>query len=155
MAEAVGRPVNEVEEAEDFADESYEEDEAEATATGEGDEEKPEKFILAEIILGGLLVLTVDVACIVIDVLSVGVGMFFTPLIQGAVTAGMWMWFRSKGGKQGAGKWALKFLANILPTTPIIITSFTLTIVFALDVYFHNNPKVAALANKAMKTPVR
>ncbi|MEK7465562.1 MAG: hypothetical protein AAB631_02180 [Patescibacteria group bacterium] len=106
------------------------------------------KFGAGEIIIGTFFALGVDGISILIDI--TGVGVIIAPVIQGFATFAITMWFRSKGDPNATklGKQILKYGLNLLPVTPIIITAFTITIPFLIEVFIHNNPKLAAITEK-------
>lgn len=106
------------------------------------------KFTESEVVVGVLGALLVDGICIAIDL--TGVGLAIAPIIQGAATFGFGWWIKSKGGAPaGVGRWLARLVPHLLPVTPILITAFTVTIVFAVEVVLHNHPKAVAVATKA------
>ncbi len=100
-----------------------------------GSETEIKKFSEAEMLLGGLFTLFIDLISALID--ATGIGLAIAPFLQSLVTFIMWMWFKSKGDKTSgdAGKQVAKYAANILPIIP---TTF---IVFIISAYLHNHPK--------------
>ena len=90
------------------------------------------KFSAAEVILGSLFTLFIDVISAFLDLLVIG--LFISPVIQGGTTAALWLWFRSKGGKstQKPGRWLAKGALSFAPWIP---TTF---FVFIASAYFHN-----------------
>lgn len=111
--------------------------------------EEHKKFEASEIVIGTLFFLGIDGVCILIDV--TGIGLIIAPVLQGFATFAITMWFKSKGDPNATklGKTILKYALNLLPVTPVIITAFTVTIPFIVEVIIHNNPKLAAVAEKA------
>ncbi len=105
-------------------------------------DEEIKKFTEAEIILGSLFTLGIDVLGAFLD--GVVIGLVITPVIKGGVTFFMWLWFKSKGDKssQKIGKQVAKYAVNCVPVLP---TTFT---IFAIGVYSHNHPKLAAVETK-------
>ena len=91
-----------------------------------------EKFSTAEIVLGSLLTLFADFFFAVLDVFIIGV--IIGPILQGGVTFGMQIWFRSKGDPDAMniGRQIVKYAANFLPLLP---TTF---IVFIWSTFTHN-----------------
>lgn len=115
-------------------------------------EDKIDKFMEADMILGGGSALLVDGFCALIDLTVAGA--LVTPLVQGATTLGFSLWLWQKGDKRafGLGRQIAKQASNLLPFVP------TLTAVFIIDVIIHNNPKlkgVAGVVSGDVKTAVK
>lgn len=115
-------------------------------------DEEINKITLVETLIWGLFALGIDGVCILIDV--TGVGVLIAPVIQGFGTFSIWLYFRGKGVQSATKLWrqVLKYAANILPATPIIITAFTVSIPFFIEVALHNNPKLGETITKAVST---
>lgn len=95
-----------------------------------------DKFTAAEMVIGGLLTLTVDVAALLLD--STGLGWLIATPLQAAASFGTSWWIRSKGDKHAwsLGRQLKKQGANFLPWVP---TTFT---AFVIEAIRHNNPKI-------------
>jgi hypothetical protein len=75
------------------------------------------------------------------------------PLIQFAANFCLaYFVFKPKGDKNAmkTGRLTVKFLLNLLPVTPVVITAFTVSIPFFIEVVAHNNDKLRALQNTAL-----
>lgn len=100
------------------------------------------KFHGSELVLGGLLFLSLDAGAALID--FTGVGLALSPVLQGTATTASAFWFKSKGSKKatGIGRMLSKYLANFLPVLP------TLTVTFFIEAYLHNHPEKLKVAGK-------
>jgi len=106
-------------------------------------EEEHKKYSTAELLIGVLGFLLIDLICIIIDL--TGVGAVIAPMIQnfGTFTLNLWAWHKGDKNALKLGKQIAKYAANFLPLVP------TLTIVFLITALNHNNPKVTSkLTNK-------
>lgn len=94
-------------------------------------------FIGAEIILGGLVFLGVDVISLIIDL--TGIGMAVAPVLQSGSVVALSLWSQTKGGKNtfSFSRQLVKHASGIIPLIP------TTVFIFALDVYLHNHPTSA------------
>ena len=111
-------------------------------------ENEHNKFGIVETVFGLLVFFPLDLVCILIDL--TGVGLAIAPCIQGLATFVMRWWFKSHGDQNALafnGKQVARYLSNLLPLLP------TLTTIFLLDVYTHNNPGsgIAKLEQKVGK----
>ena len=104
------------------------------------------KFTEVEMIVGGLGALLVDGICAVIDIITVGIGAFITPVIQITATGAIEYWISKKGGDFSIfnAKRMGKYASNLLPVIPTVLA------IFLRSAYLHNHPKVAGLAGKVV-----
>ncbi len=114
--------------------------------------EEHNKFTEVEILLGGLFTLGVDGVCILIDITGIG-AVLVAPVVQWFTTFVLWLRFRSKGdpGAMKMGRQIFKYAIQLLPVTPIIITAFTTSIPFFIEVFIHNHPEKFAAVMKAIQ----
>ncbi|MFH1161700.1 MAG: hypothetical protein V1696_00245 [Candidatus Jorgensenbacteria bacterium] len=114
--------------------------------------EEHNKFTEVEILLGGFFTLAVDGVCILIDITGIG-AVLIAPIVQGFTTFVLWLWFKSKGdpGAMKMGRQIVKYAANFLPITPVLITALTTSIPFFIEVFIHNHPEKFAAAMKAIR----
>mgnify|MGYP001600628002 CR=1 FL=1 len=105
-------------------------------------------FLWSEMLLGTLFTLGVDIIAALIDL--TGIGVAIAPVIQSFATFSLTMWFRSKGDPNATklGKQLVRYALNLLPVSPLIITTFTTTIPFLIMVYIHNHPERFAAIEK-------
>lgn len=113
------------------------------------DQEKKD-ITIAEIILGVLLTLTVDVIAGLLDLTAVG-WVIATPL-QAATSGATTLWLLSKGDKRAKRleRQGIKQLANFLPVSPIVVTTFTCSISFIIEVILHKKSLAGGVAEKAL-----
>ena len=100
-----------------------------------------EKFTEAEIIVGSLAAIFIDVMCGIIDFFSVGIAAIaVTPVVQTAATGAIEWWVEQKGGDLGIFdlKRFAKYAINALPIIP------TTLFIFSVTVFTHNNPALVA-----------
>ncbi|MEK7629967.1 MAG: hypothetical protein AAB432_01105 [Patescibacteria group bacterium] len=104
--------------------------------------EEINKYKEAELIIGSFAFLFIDGVCFLID--WTGIGLAISPVIQGFGTAAQTFWAWKKGDKTALkfSRQAIKYALNILPLLP------TLTIVFLVQAFVHNNPKIAEAGGK-------
>ncbi len=100
------------------------------------------KFTEAEMLIGGLGTLGVDVLCLVGDIISVGIFIAVAATIKTAVKLGIDIWLKSHGDTSTSkvGKQIATYFANILPLATFIL--------FVVSVLIHNHPKLAKVAAK-------
>ena len=105
-------------------------------------EEETNKFNAAEIVVGSMAGLFVDGLCILIDLTGIGLGI--SPFIQGFTMFGFSWWLKSKGSPNAfkLNRQIGKQLSNLLPLLP------TVTIVFWIDVFGHNNLKTTSFLSQ-------
>lgn len=104
------------------------------------------KFSTAEIILGGMFTLFIDIISALLDL--TGIGWILATVLQSVTSFTTTFWVWSKGSKRATKleRQLMKQLSNILPWVP------TCFVAFILEVILHNNPekfgKLAKLAEK-------
>ncbi len=99
---------------------------------------KHKRFTAAEIIIGGIFTLSVDIISALLDVIP-AIGWFIATLLQAVTSFSTTLWLMFKGGKKAAGleRQLIKQLSNVLPLVP---TTFT---AFMIETKLHNSPKLA------------
>lgn len=98
------------------------------------------KFTAAEIVVGGLFTLTVDVISAILDFVPV-VGSLAAILIQASTSFGTTLWLWSKGSKRAMRieRQLIKQTANLLPLVP------TCFFAFLIEAVRHNRREAAGL----------
>ncbi len=93
---------------------------------------KPAKYNLAEIVIGVLLFLMIDLIALGLDL--TGIGSIIAVVLQSGGVLIMNLWALSKGDKNSLkiSRQIIKYLANVLPILP------TCTLVFLIDVFLLN-----------------
>lgn len=108
--------------------------------------ENQKKFGAVDIVIGGFITIFIDVIAGLLDL--TGMGYIVAVPLQAATSFATTMWIKAKGGERA---WALekqitKQGANFLPVSPIVITTFTCSIAFFIEVFLHNKG-IGKLAN--------
>jgi hypothetical protein len=111
-------------------------------------EEEINKFTTVEILIGTFFAFGIDCLSVLFDI--TGVGIVVAPVIQGFATFVLSRWFARKGNPSALkfGKLLFKYALNLLPITPIIVTAFTTSIPFVIEVFIHNHPRLAKKAGE-------
>ncbi len=99
------------------------------------------KYLEAELIIGGLFFLTIDGVCALIDV--TGVGLAIAPVIQAAGTGAMtfWGYMKRDSAALKTSHQITKYALNLLPLLPTLFTSFV------IQTYIHNHPKLNKMSS--------
>lgn len=102
------------------------------------------KFSTIEIILGCCFTLFIDIICLLIDLIAIG--LVISPIIQGGTTFATSWWLKSKGSKNAfkLNRQLTKQIVNFLPLLP------TNTTVFAVEIWLHNNLKTIPALNPSL-----
>lgn len=108
--------------------------------------ENEKKFGMVDIVIGGFITISVDIVAGLLDL--TGIGYIVAVPLQAATSFATTMWLKAKGGERA---WALekqitKQGANFLPVSPVVITTFTCSIAFFIEVFLHNKG-ISKLAN--------
>jgi hypothetical protein len=104
------------------------------------EEEREKKIMEAELILGGLFFLGIDLFAGLLDFL--GVGIIIGGILQagGTFAATVFFWLKGDKGALKFGRQIVKYAANFLPWVP------TLFLAFIIESYLFNHPgKLGAL----------
>ena len=104
------------------------------------------KFNTAEVVIGGLFTLAIDVVSALLDLAAIvtgGITYVIAVLLQAGTSAATSFWLMSKGGKRAFGleRQLTKQIANFLPWIPTCFTAFM------IEAVMHNNPKLAGVAS--------
>ncbi len=95
------------------------------------------KFNTAEVVLGGIVTLIVDliaIACDLLAAITAGITMVLGMMLQSVTSFGTSWWLMSKGGKR-AWKLERQLIKQFSNFLPIIPTAFT---AFIIEVIIHN-----------------
>lgn len=90
------------------------------------------KFNFIETIAGCGFTLFIDIICLLLD--AIGIGIAVSPVLQGGTTLVTSWWLKSKGNQHAfkLNRQLAKQIANFLPFLP------TNTTVFAIEIWLHN-----------------
>lgn len=96
--------------------------------------EEGNKFSAAEIVIGTLFCLFIDILAILIDV--TGVGLVIAPFLQAAgnLLTSWWLKMKGNGNAFKMGRQLTKNLVTIIPILP------TNTTAFIIETWLHNHP---------------
>ncbi len=105
------------------------------------------KFSTAEMVIGGMFTLSVDIVSALLDIIP-AIGWFIATLLQATISFSTTLWLMFKGGKKAMGleRQLIKQFSNVLPFIP---TTFA---AFIIETRLHNNPK---LAQKMVRSAVK